>query len=462
MKTLRAISSLSLLLLTGGIGAALADGVWRSQSTTGDDGRTRTIVVQSADGAAQGQRDVTVTVSGADAAQPAPATWIGVRVSAVPEAVAAHIGRDGLMVVNVAKGSPADTAGLERYDVLVSIDRKPITDLSSLTQTIGQIGDGKSASLVVVRGGKERTVSVSPARRPSDTPEFKYEEPNDETAQSDVRYFGHRLQKDTNGNWMFEPLGRLRDLPPDVRDRLGDIGSQKWQSWMEAWKDFQANPFRMKIQVDPSDPDGNLFFFPDGDNADEKFEMQVKTFRDGAGLSINRDQGGKIRVTRENADGTKTETSYDSLDELKTKDSDAYETYRRYSGYRARPMIKIPPEMKDLDGLQRDFQERIEKLLQEAQQSMQNAQQSLQSPPQQPALQQQQRVRINSGKGMSSRSVSQAISIDADGRIHISINDGGQTRTYDFRDRAEFEKAEPDLFKRFEGWFENDAAPVAP
>jgi len=146
---------------------------------------------------------------------------------------------------------------------------------------------------------------------------------------------------------------------------------------------------------------------------------------------------------------------------LKEKDADSYETYRRYSGYRARPMIKIPPEMKDLDGLQRDFQERIEKMLQEAQQSMQDAQKTLQNS-QPPTAPQQQRIRINSGKGLNSRNVSQSIAIDADGRIHISINDGGQSRTYDFRDRAEFEKTEPELFKRFEGWFENDTAPVAP
>jgi hypothetical protein len=40
------------------------------------------------------------------------------------------------------------------------------------------------------------------------------------------------------------------------------------------------------------------------------------------------------------------------------------------------------------------------------------------------------------------------ISVD-DGRIRLTITEGGVTRKYDFGSRAEFEKSEPELYERY-------------
>lgn len=407
-------------------GVAFADGTWRA-SSGGDGGETGAVWVSSSDA-------------------PIPAVWIGVRLAPVPEALAAHIGENGLMIVNIAKGGPADLAGVQRYDVLRSINGKAVPDMDSLGATLTEIGAGGTATVKIIRGGKEETIRISPAARPSDTLEFKFDEPQDDGGSADVRYFGHSLKRDATGNWVFEPLGRLGSLPQDIRDRLGDIGSQKWQSWMNTWKDSQAEPFRMRIQVDPADPDGNMFFFPDGGDADEKFEMSIKTFRDGAALSIQREQDGRIRVLRETTGGNKTEVEYESVDQLKQQDNEAYEAYRRYSGYRARPMITVPPELKDLDVLQRDFQERIQKLLEDARAQMDEARKNTTDAPRR-----MRSFRKDASSGSTGGiSVSRAIEISEDGSIRVAIVENGQTRTYRFQNREQFEREEPELFKEFE------------
>lgn len=414
------------LLGTCAVGAcvALADGTWRANS--------------GSDVAVGGVR----RANASDA--PIPSVWLGVRLAPMPEALEAHLGSGGLMVVNVATGSPADVAGIRRHDVLRSLNGTTITDMESLGTTLAEIGAGGSATLVLVRGGKEETIHVSPAARPAETPDFKFDEPQDDNASSDVRYFGHRLKKDSTGNWVFEPLGRLGALPQDVRDRLGDIGSQKWQAWIDAWKSAQGDPFRMRIQVDPSDPDGNMFFFPDGGDADEKFEMSIKTFRDGAALSIERGQDGHVRVTRETTGGNKTEVEFESVDLLKQQDPEAYEVYRRYSGYRARPMITVAPELKDLDVLQRDFQDRIQKLLDDARGQMDDARRSIND------TRRMRSFRQDSSGGSGGISVSREIEIGEDGSIRIAIIENGQTRTYRFQNREQLQREEPELFKEFE------------
>ncbi|WP_371933413.1 S1C family serine protease [Halobacillus litoralis] len=69
---------------------------------------------------------------------------------------------EGVLVQGVEKGSPADEAGLEKYDVITAIDGNEIESLISLRQYLyNQAQDGDTAELEVYRDGKPTTVQIT-------------------------------------------------------------------------------------------------------------------------------------------------------------------------------------------------------------------------------------------------------------------------------------------------------------
>src|SRR3954470_9469263 len=66
--------------------------------------------------------------------------------------------RDGLLVRGVEEGSPADTAGLQRGDLLVGVNHQPLTSVDELFDALEAADE---LELTVLRGTEERTVSVT-------------------------------------------------------------------------------------------------------------------------------------------------------------------------------------------------------------------------------------------------------------------------------------------------------------
>ncbi len=72
---------------------------------------------------------------------------------------------NGVAVLNVAAGSPADKAGLKEYDVIVALDGEDIKDLVGLRKHLyidKEIGD--SMEVTFYRQGKKQTVTVKLSR----------------------------------------------------------------------------------------------------------------------------------------------------------------------------------------------------------------------------------------------------------------------------------------------------------
>ncbi len=61
----------------------------------------------------------------------------------------------GAGIEQVSSGSAADTAGVQRGDIVVKIDGQPVQDASSLVATIRGHRPGDTVTLTVVRGGKQ-------------------------------------------------------------------------------------------------------------------------------------------------------------------------------------------------------------------------------------------------------------------------------------------------------------------
>jgi 2-alkenal reductase len=92
----------------------------------------------------------------------------GIGIVAASEAVATRLGVEGVVVVQTAPGSPAARAGLQGLnpstgrlgDVIVAANGKTVRRLSDLTDTIEELGVGKSVEITVLRDGQRRTVQI--------------------------------------------------------------------------------------------------------------------------------------------------------------------------------------------------------------------------------------------------------------------------------------------------------------
>ena len=95
---------------------------------------------------------------------------IGVHCEPIGETLRSQLQLDsevGLVVVEVTKGSPAETAGVEKHDILMFADDQELGKQSDLSESVQTAGKEKSKlSLTVIRAGKEIGVDVSPVERP--------------------------------------------------------------------------------------------------------------------------------------------------------------------------------------------------------------------------------------------------------------------------------------------------------
>jgi serine protease Do len=69
--------------------------------------------------------------------------------------------RDGLLVRSVAEHSAAQAAGIERGDLIVSAQGKPVERVDSLYEALDSLAEGDTLALRVVRGTEERDVPVT-------------------------------------------------------------------------------------------------------------------------------------------------------------------------------------------------------------------------------------------------------------------------------------------------------------
>ncbi|MCP9819054.1 trypsin-like peptidase domain-containing protein [Synechococcus sp. Cruz-9H2] len=83
-----------------------------------------------------------------------------------PEAVLQLPERDGALVQRVLQGSPAESAGLRRGDLVVAAADQPVADPAALLQRVEASRVGEALPLKVVRGNRELQLSIRPAALP--------------------------------------------------------------------------------------------------------------------------------------------------------------------------------------------------------------------------------------------------------------------------------------------------------
>jgi serine protease Do len=81
----------------------------------------------------------------------------------LPPRIAGTLGRDSAIeVVEVVPGSPAAAAGLQPEDILVEASGVPLRGVADLQRLMSEDAIARAVELVVVRGGEERRLTITP------------------------------------------------------------------------------------------------------------------------------------------------------------------------------------------------------------------------------------------------------------------------------------------------------------
>jgi serine protease Do len=89
--------------------------------------------------------------------------WLGVYIQAIDEDTAQLMGlkdRKGALVSKVEPGAPADQAGIERGDVIVEFDGKPVDEMEQLPRIVAGTPVGSKVEMKALRKGKKKSFSV--------------------------------------------------------------------------------------------------------------------------------------------------------------------------------------------------------------------------------------------------------------------------------------------------------------
>ena len=98
--------------------------------------------------------------------------WMGVAIQEITPALAKSFKlpeqRKGVLISDVNENGPSHTAGIKRGDVVVAFNGKDVQSVSQLRNLVARTVVGKDAQIKVLRDGKEQTIAVKVAERPSD------------------------------------------------------------------------------------------------------------------------------------------------------------------------------------------------------------------------------------------------------------------------------------------------------
>lgn len=95
--------------------------------------------------------------------------FLGVQMVELSPAIASQRGIDleeGVLIVQVVAGSPADAAGMEENDVVVKIDDQDVETPSDITKVINAKSPGDTVEMDVNRAGDVQTIRATLVERP--------------------------------------------------------------------------------------------------------------------------------------------------------------------------------------------------------------------------------------------------------------------------------------------------------
>ncbi len=97
--------------------------------------------------------------------------WLGVVIQNLDPSLAKQFDVDvieGVLISDVQDDSPAKEAGFERGDIVIEYDNKEVADINELRNKVAQTEVGKKVKVKVLRGSKEKVLTVKIGEQPAD------------------------------------------------------------------------------------------------------------------------------------------------------------------------------------------------------------------------------------------------------------------------------------------------------
>ncbi len=206
--------------------------------------------------------------------------YLGVSIGEVPEVLASQfdLGSRGVLVLNVVDDSPADEGGIERHDIIVSLDGKTVDDeVSSLVNLIRAHEPGDEVAIGVLRGGTNRTIVVNLGAREEVAKklEWKFEFDPDAQIEEHIEARGRMLMKDDDGNWTIQNLGDVHEAFLHLLPEMGTFKTKVYVDGETKMIERHADHDCMTITI-KQDGDGEITVERIGSDG----EKQVKVYAD--------------------------------------------------------------------------------------------------------------------------------------------------------------------------------------
>jgi serine protease Do len=139
--------------------------------------------------------------------------WLGVSIQDLSPELAQQFGiteTKGVLVSEVLDGSPAKRAGLDRGDVILEYDRKPVESPSQLRNAVARTAVGRKVSLKYVRDKRMKTIELA----------------IDEQPKSVAKAGGEEAEESGSATGLLSDL-EVRDMTSEIARRLGLSNAEK-------------------------------------------------------------------------------------------------------------------------------------------------------------------------------------------------------------------------------------------
>jgi len=366
--------------------------------------------------------------------------WLGVSFEQVPEALSEQLNIEGrgFVVLNVVKDSPADEAGLQAHDIILSLNGKTVEgDLGRLPEMLSTFKPGDAVKVEMIRDGQRKNASVTLGSRPAeDSWEWRYNvEP--QRVKERVMTRGRIMGKDKEGKWFMKDLGNLdhlKDLPHNIRVMMPEGGTRT-----------------MEVSIDAG--------------SDAK---RIKVRKDDETLEIVREGDGPIRVDRTDESGETNSATYATEDELKNADPEAYGLFAQSGKGHiflnvdgADDEKDVIVEMEALGGDQGEWWTTVDESMREAREAFEQAKEEFANAHRDIAEQWKQfEIQLHhSGEPGSTVPMprvkflgraQQTFHVMPDGKIEVRIRKGDSEVVRVFTNEADLSKRDPELFRKYQ------------
>lgn len=126
--------------------------------------------------------------------------WLGVGIQGIDQELAQSFGLDkptGALVANVLPDSPAQQAGIQAGDIILTFNGKTIHKSSELPPMVGTVPVGTAVDVTVLRKGKQQTLSISIGELEEDRPKTPVTDRQTQSNQGlTVKSLSERLQSE--------------------------------------------------------------------------------------------------------------------------------------------------------------------------------------------------------------------------------------------------------------------------